>query len=245
MLAQIQALVGPEGGRAIRAIVDNAEATPGLGSFAGMVSLATLLFSVSSVFGQLQYALNHLWDVKAGPGTSGWWPWVRKRLLSIGTFVSTGFLLVTSLSVSAAVTVASEQAHDVLPGLDVIWQLVTFALSLGVSALVFALVFKVLPDVRLGWRDVAVGGLVTAVLFSIGRALIGLYLGQSSIGSAYGAAGSLVVLLVWVYYASLVMFFGAEITHVMAKRRKARIEPEDHAIKVKTKEVPEGKSARA
>jgi membrane protein len=245
MLAQIQGLVGPEGGRAIRAIVDNAEATPGLGSFAGVVSLATLLFSVSSVFGQLQYALNHLWDVKAGPGTSGWWPWVRKRLLSIGTFVSTGFLLVTSLSISAAVTVASEQVHDVLPGLDVVWRVVAFVLSLGVSALVFALVFQVLPDVRLGWRDVAVGGVVTAVLFSIGRALIGLYLGQSSIGSAYGAAGSLVVLLVWVYYASLVVFFGAEITQIVAKRRKGRVDPEAHAVEVKTVEVPQGKPTQA
>jgi membrane protein len=245
LLAQIQGLVGPEGGQAIRAIVDNAEATPGLGSFAGIVSLATLLFSVSSVFGQLQYALNRLWHVKAGPATSGWWPWIRKRLLSIGTFVSTGFLLVTSLSISAAVAVASEQARDVLPGLDLLWQLVTFAVSLGISALVFALIFQILPDVRLGWRDVAVGGLVTAVLFSIGRFLIGLYLGQSSIGSAYGAAGSLVVLLVWVYYASLVVFFGAEITHVMAKRRRGRIAPEEHAVKVKTVEVEEGKSARA
>jgi membrane protein len=175
---------------------------------------------------------------------SGWWPWVRKRLLSIGTFVSTGFLLITSLSISAAVDVASEQAHDVLPGLDVVWQVGTFLFSLGVSAVVFALIFQILPDVRLGWRDVAIGGLVTAVLFTIGRALIGLYLGQSSIGSAYGAAGSLVVLLVWVYYASLVVFFGAEITQVIAKRRKGRIEPEAHAIKVETKEVPQGKSAR-
>jgi membrane protein len=245
MLAQIQGLVGPEGGQAIRAVVDNAEATPGLGSFAGLVSLATLLFSVSSVFGQLQYALNHLWDVKAGPATSGWRPWVRKRLLSIGTFVSTGFLLVTSLSVSAAVSVASEQAQDVLPGLDFVWQLVTFTLSLGITAVFFALIFQVLPDVRLGWRDVAVGGLVTAVLFSIGRVLIGLYLGQSSIGSAYGAAGSLVVLLVWVYYASLVLFFGAEITQVWAHRRRGHIAPEPHAMKVETVEVPKGKSARA
>lgn len=244
LLVQIQGLVGPEGGKAVGAIVENAKANPGLGSVAGLVSLATLLFSVSSVFGQLQYALNRLWNVKAAPSASGWRLWIRKRLLSIGTFVSMGFLMVTSLSLTAAVTVVAEHAHDVLPGLDVVWQVVTALLALGVSALVFALVFKVLPDVKLAWRDVAVGALVTAVLFSLGRELIGLYLGQSSVGSAYGAAGSLVVLLVWVYYASLVVFFGAQITCVLAARHH-RIEPEDHAIKIRTEEVTEDEGPAA
>jgi membrane protein len=244
LIAQIAALVGPEGGQAIRAVVENAESNPSLGSFAGIASLAMLLFSVSSVFGQLQYALNQLWSVKPAPSQSAMWPWIRKRLLSLGTFVSTGFLLVVSLSVSAAVAVASRQARDILPGTDLVWEMVTFGLSLAVTALVFGVIFRVLPDVKLGWRDVATGAVVTAVLFTIGRVLIGLYLGQSSIGSAYGAAGSLVVLLVWIYYAALVIFFGAVVTRVLARRRHARIEPEEHAIKVERKEVPKGKSAR-
>jgi membrane protein len=244
LIAQIAALVGPEGGQAIRAVVENAESNASLGSFAGIASLAMLLFSVSSVFGQLQYALNQLWSVKPAPSQSAMWPWIRKRLLSLGTFVSTGFLLVVSLSVSAAVAVASRQARDILPGTDLVWEMVTFGLSLAVTALVFGVIFRVLPDVKLGWRDVATGAVVTAVLFTIGRVLIGLYLGQSSIGSAYGAAGSLVVLLVWIYYAALVIFFGAVVTRVLARRRHARIEPEEHAIKVERKEVPKGKSAR-
>ena len=247
LVAQLQGLVGPEGGRAVKAVVDNADATPGLGTLAGIVSLAMLLFSVTGVFGQLQAALNRMWDVKAIAGRSGMAVWIRKRLLSLGTFLSVGFVLVVSLAVTTFVEAASESARDVLPGADVMWELATFALSLLVSAALFALIFKVLPDVKLGWRDVAVGGLATAILFSIGRWAIGLYLGQSSIGSAYGAAGSLVALLVWVYYAALVVFLGAELTQVLARRRGTRVEPEAHAIMVERREEtkPESRPARA
>ena len=245
-VVQIQGLVGVEGGRAVKAIVDNADATPSLGTLAGMASVAMLLFSVSGVFGQLQEALNRMWDVKAAPGTTGTWPWIRKRLLSIGTFLSVGFVLVVSLAVTALVEGASEHARNILPGVDVVWEVVTFTISLLVSALLFSLIFKVLPDVKLGWRDVAVGGVATAILFSIGRWLIGLYLGRSSIGSAYGAAGSLVVLLVWVYYASIVVFLGAELTQVLASRRHQRVEPEEHAITVERhEELKPNEPARA
>jgi membrane protein len=238
LVAQLQGLVGPEGGRAVKAVVDNADATPELGTLAGVVSLATFLFSVSGVFAQLQAALNRMWDVTAAPGTTGTWPWIRKRLLSLGTFLSVGFVLVVSLAVTALVEAASERARDVLPGADLAWSIVTFVLALAVSAVLFALIFKVLPDVTLGWRDVAVGGVATAILFSIGRWAIGLYLGRSSIGSAYGAAGSLVVLLVWVYYAALVVLLGAELTQVLARRRGTRIEPEAHAIGIERHEEP-------
>jgi membrane protein len=247
LIVQLQGLVGPEGGQALKAIVDNADATPELGTLAGVASVLTLLFSVSGVFGQLQAALNRMWDVKAAPGFSGTWPWARKRLLSVGMFVSAGFLLVVSLVVTTFVEAASERARDFFPGADVAWAALTFTLSLLVSALFFALVFKVLPDVKLGWRDVGVGGLATAILFSVGRWLIGLYLGRSSVGSAYGAAGSLVVLLVWVYYASLVVFLGAELTQVLARRFGKRVEPEAHAVGVERHEdvKPNPRAARA
>lgn len=238
LLAQLQSLVGPQGGQAIKAIVDNADATPGLGTFAGLVSLATLLFSVSGVFGELQSALNRMWEVQAAPGASGTWPWIRKRLLSLGTFVSVAFLLVVSLAVNAFVTAASESARDVLPGSDPIWEVATFGLASIVSATLFALIFKVLPDVKLGWRDVIVGGVATAIMFSIGRWLIALYLARSAVGSAYGVAGSLVVLLVWVYYAALVVFLGAELTQVLARRRGRRVEVEQHAVHVERREEP-------
>ena len=246
LVAQIQGLVGTEGGRAVKAIVDNADATPSVGTVAGIVSVATLLFSVSGVFGQLQAALNRMWDVQAAPGTTGTWPWVKKRLLSLGTFLSVGFVLVVSLAVTALVEGVSEHARTALPGAEAAWEVVTFGISLVVTAALFILIFKVLPDVKLGWRDVAVGGVATAILFSIGRWLIGVYLGRSSIGTAYGAAGSLVALLVWVYYASLVVFLGAELTQVLAARRHKRVEPEEHAITVERhEELKPNEPARA
>ena len=248
LVGDIQALVGPQGGQAVKAVVDNADATPQLGTIAGIVSLVTLLFSVSGVFGQLQAALNRMWDVKAAPVTSnGTWIWIRKRLLSLGAFLSVGFLLVVSLAVTAFVEGWTERLRQGLPGTAFLWQVVTFGVSLVVSAALFALIFKVLPDVKLGWRDTAVGGIATAILFSIGRWLIGLYLGRSSVGSAYGAAGSLVVMLVWVYYASLVVFLGAELTQVLARRHGKHVEPEEHAIEVERheEEKPNPEAARA
>jgi len=248
VVAQLQGLVGPQGGQALKAVVDNAEATPRLGTFAGIVSLVTLFLSVSGVFGQLQTALNRMWDVKAAPTTAhGNLIWIRKRLLSLGAFLSVGFLLIVSLAVTAFVEGWTERLRQGLPGTAFAWELVTFVVSLLVTALLFALMFKVLPDVKLGWRDTAVGGVATAILFSIGRWLIGLYLGRSSIGSAYGAAGSLVVVLVWVYYASLVVFLGAELTQVLARRRGKQVEPEAHAICVERREEekPTPQAARA
>jgi membrane protein len=248
VVAQLQGLVGPQGGQALKAVVDNADATPQLGTIAGIVSIATLIFSVTGVFGQLQAALNRMWDVKAAPTTkNGTWIWIRKRLLSLGAFLSVGFLLIVSLAVTAFVEAWTDRLRQGLPGTALVWELVTFGVSLVVTAVLFALIFKVLPDVKLRWRDTAVGGAATAIMFSIGRWLIGLYLGRSSVGSAYGAAGSLVVVLVWVYYASLVMFLGAELTQVLARRHGKAVEPEEHAICIERheEEKPNPETARA
>jgi membrane protein len=237
LVAQMQGLVGPEGADAIGAIVDNADAEPGLGNVAGVVSLVTLVASVSGVFSQLQYALNTIWDVKPTPERSGMRAWLWKRALSAGVVATVGFLLVVSLAVSAAVAAASEYAGHVLPGSDAIWQGVTFVVSLGVTTVLFAVIFRFLPDVTVGWRETWIGALATAILFSIGRFAIGFYLGQSSVGSAYGAAGSFMVLLVWVYYASLILFLGAELTQVVARRLDHRVAPEGHAVRIETREV--------
>ncbi len=244
LLAQIQSVVGAEGGQAVRAIVANAQARPGFGNAAGLVSLATLLFSVSGVFGELQTDLNKLWDVVPKPGSTGTWPWIRKRLLSLGTFVSVTFLLVVSLALSAIVSTAAARARTAVPGADVVWAAVTYVVSLCVTGLVFTLIFEVLPDVRLPWRDAVIGGIVTAILFSIGRWAIALYLARSSLGSAYGAAGSLVVLLAWVYYASLVVFAGAEVTQVLSRRRGRDVQPEPHAIVVEPPREPRSEARR-
>ena len=237
LVAELTGLAGQAGGEAVRAVIENAKSNPGFGTAAGLVSLATLLFSVSGVFGQLQYALDEIFDVRAGEGPAGMRGWLRKRLLSLGTFLSVAFLLVVSLVASALVSAAAESSRDLLPGADVVWQAIAFGLSLLVTTVVFSLIFEVLPDVHLQWRDAVVGGVVTTVLFTIGRVLIGLYLGHASICSAYGAAGSLVVLLVWVYYATLILFAGAEVTQVLARRRGG-LEPEEHAIAVEERTVP-------
>jgi len=236
LVTELTGLAGQAGGEAVRAVIENAKSNPGFGTAAGLVSLVTLLFSVSGVFGQLQYALDEIFDVHAGEGPAGMRGWLRKRLLSLGTFLSVAFLLVVSLVASALVSAAAESSRDLLPGADVVWQAVAFGLSLLLTTLVFSLIFEVLPDVHLRWRDAVVGGIVTTILFTVGRVLIGLYLGHASIGSAYGAAGSLVVLLVWVYYASLILFAGAEVTQVLAHRRGG-LEPEEHAIEVEERTV--------
>jgi membrane protein len=239
LVAQIQDVVGPQAGAAISGVIDNAKAQPSVGNIAGIVSLATLLFSVSGVFAQLQYALNRIWDVEASPAKSGAWAWVRKRLLSIGTFVSVAFLLVVSMAVTAAVAALSQFARGLLPGADVVWYAAAWLVSFALTALMFALVYKVLPDVTIGWREALIGAVGTALLFAAGRWAIGLYLGRSAVGSAYGAAGSLIVLLIWVYYASLILFAGAELTQVVARRLGRQIEPDAHAIRIRYKREPE------
>jgi membrane protein len=235
LVSQIQGVVGPQAAGAIGGIIASARSQPSAGNFAGLVSLATLFFSVSGLFAQLQYALNRIWDVEASPAKSGVRVWLRKRLLSLGTFVSIAFLLVVSMAVTAAVAAVMRFAQGFLPGIGTIWYAVAWLVSLALTALTFALVYKVLPDVRIAWRDVLVGAVATALLFAVGRWGIGLYLGRSAVGSPYGAAGSLIVLLVWVYYASLILFVGAELTQVLARRSGRRIEPDVHAIRIRYK----------
>lgn len=221
MTSQIQGMVGEQAGQGIKMMIDNAEQQPGWGSIAGIVSLIVLLFSATGVFAQLQYSLNRVWDVKPKP-SQGIWGWLRKRLLTLGMVFALGFLLMVSLAASGLINV-------LVPGNSAIWRLVHLGVSLGVFALLFALIYKYLPDVEITWRNVWTGAIVTAVLFILGKFLIGLYLGHSSVGSSYGAAGSLMVLLLWVYYSSLLFFFGAEVTQAQARLSGAPIQPSANA----------------
>jgi membrane protein len=173
---------------------------------------------------------------------------VRKRFLSAGMVVAVGFVLLVSLALSAAISGAGRPAHDVLPGADAAWGLLDLAISFGTVVALFAVIFKVLPDVQIAWRDVWFGACVTAALFVLGKWGIGLYLGRSSVASAYGAAGSLILLLLWVYYSSLIVFLGAELTQEYAKRRGASIEPDEHAVRIvpsKPVEIPNPAAEKA
>jgi membrane protein len=205
---------------------------------AAILGVLTLVIGSTAVFGELQAALNQIWDVKVAPKHGVIGSLVRDRLLSFGVVIGIGFLLLVSLVLSAVVAAAQDWLAEGIPGLEWLWQFVNLALSFALTTVLFVLMYKVLPDVELAWRDVFVGAAMTAMLFGIGKFVIGLYLGRASVGSYYGAAGSFVVLLVWVYYSALVCFFGAEFTHVYAKRMGVGILPQEHAEREGNKPDP-------
>ena len=203
MLNQLQALVGDDGRKAAQAVIDSANNRPTLGSVAGLFGILISIIGATSVFAQLQTSLNAIWRVKA-KSTNAVWEWLRHRILSVGLLAAIAFVMAVSLLISAGLGV-------MLSGTGLLWDVGNQIVTAAIFAMLFAGLFRYLPDVRLGWRRALGGGLATAVLFAIGKALIGLYLAHGSVGGAYGAAGSFVVLLVWVYYSSAIFFFGAEL----------------------------------
>ena len=227
ILEQINGLVGEQGAQAIETALANAN-QPQLGNTASIISIAVLLVGASGVFAQLQEALNTVWNVKAKPN-GGIWQFIRKRLLSFGMVLAIGFLLLVSLIVSAMLSGIGKLEINLLPGFTPLWQLLNLAISFGFISLLFALIYKYLPDVKIRWQDVLVGAIITALLFTLGKFLIGLYLGRGSLGSAYGAAGSLIVFLAWVFYSAQILLFGAEFTQVYARKYGRRIRPDSHA----------------
>jgi membrane protein len=227
IVGQIQGLVGRQGAEAVQAMVEGAS-RPSASVLATVVGSVTAFLGATGAFIELQTALNAIWRVKPKPGVSVS-AFLLERLISFGLVVGVGFLLLVSLLVSAALAALNHYLGDVFPALAAVWQATNVLVSLGVVTLLFAMVYKVLPDVELSWRDVWVGALVTAGLFSIGKQIIGLYLGTSSVASSYGAAGSIVVLLVWVYYSSQVVLLGAEFTRFYVEHFRGRPAPEKHA----------------
>jgi membrane protein len=238
ILTQMEALIGPAGADAVRTVLDHS-AFSGHTAMSMTIGVITLLFGATTVFAQLQSSLNRIWRVETSAQTATrpalLWSLIRTRLLALALIFVVGFLLLVSLVVSAGLAALHVYLARAFPSGAVVWELVNFLVSLAVISFLIAMVYRVLPDVRLGWGDVWGGAVVTAILFSIGKFLIGLYLGHTSVASAYGAAGSLVVLLLWVYYSSLIMFLGAEITAVHARHRH-RIRPVEYAVPVSASE---------
>jgi membrane protein len=222
IVTEIQGVVGEESARAIQAMIEKARA-PAAGIFATVLSLMTMLLGATAVVGELKDILNTIWNVQPAPG-SGILSTLKARFMSLAFVLGIGFLLLVSLVVSAVLSVLSGFFNDLLPSpwLIQVWQVVNVIVSLGVITVLFAMLYRFLPDTEVPWRDVWIGAGITALLFVISKFLIGLYLGQSSMGSAYGPAGSLVLILVWVYYASLVLLFGAEFTAVYAHHHGSR-----------------------
>jgi membrane protein len=232
---QLQSMMGPNAGQQVRTIIQQAENKPDGGLLPTILGIAGLLFGATGAFGQLQKTLNRTWNVEPDPNQGGLKNFLTKRLFSFGIILVVAFFLLVSLVVSAALTGMSGRLASVLPsGLSgPLLEVFNTVLSLAVITALFAAMFKVMPDAKIHWRSVWVGAGVTAVLFVLGKFLIGFYLGKSNPGQAYGAAGSLAVLLLWVYYSSLILLFGAEFTETWAEQKGRGIEPEPGAIRVR------------
>ena len=214
-------------------------AQPNKSVLATVIGVLLALFGASGVFGQLQDALNTVWGVKAKPG-AGIWGFLRSRFLSFAMVGGVCFLLLVSLTLESFLKGFSHYVQSVLPGGIVIALAVYWVFDLAVVILLFAVIFKFLPDAEIRWRDVWIGAAITAIFFAIGKWALGLYLGSGSAASAYGAASSLITLLLWVYYSSQILLFGAEFTQVYANRAGRDIQPSEHATRVKTEEVRVG-----
>jgi membrane protein len=231
IFSEFQGLMGPEAALLIQEVLKSA-ARPSAGRIATLLGVGTLLFGATAVFAQLQDALNRVWEVAPKPGAV-FTTLLRKRVLSFAILLGVGFLLMVSLVMSAALSALSTRLEALLPVDISLLQAFNFLLSFLLITLLFALIYRLLPDVRLDGRDVMLGAVATSLLFVLGKTLIGYYLGKTSVASAYGAAGSLVVVLLWVYYSSLIFFFGAELTWVHSQKNRAtQAPPEEGAMRV-------------
>src|ERR1700730_1281018 len=220
VLEQLSALIGDTGAKAIRDLLLSAHYSDKKG-FAAAVGIITLVVGATSVFGELQYTLDRIWNTPPEKAVV-WWQFVRKRVLSLGLVLGVGFLLLVSLVASAALTAAENFFDTFMTQWSVILPIIDLTLSFAMTTLLFAMIYKYIPRERLAWSDVWIGAAVTALLFTIGKFLIGIYLGKSSFNSAYGATGSLVVLLLWIYYSAQIFLLGAEFTRVVTYKYGSR-----------------------
>ena len=222
LVASLQDLLGPRAADAVTLVLDNASERPGVGSWAGLFGLGVTLIGASAVFAQLQGAINRVWNLAPRPGGAVL-DWLRARMMALGLLLSLAFLMVTSFAASALIAVF-------VRGDTLVWQVLEALISLALFTGVFAAIFKVLPDAVIAWPDAIAGAVLTAVLFAAGKFAIGLYLARSNVGGAYGSAGGVVVLLVWVYYSALILLLGAELTQSVAEVGGRPIVPRAHAV---------------
>jgi membrane protein len=227
LLEELSSLIGMQGATLVDLVVNRAQTRVETGNLAGWISLGGIFVSATGVFAQMQVALNTVWTVQAKRAGLGIAAWLRKRLLSLGLILSLGFLLLVSLVLSSVLSLLLHSMRGTTPDALWFWTAIDLGLAFGVYVLVFMAIFRYVPDIQLEWRHVGFGSAVTAFLFAIGKWLLGLYLATSALGSAYGAAGSLALMLVWSYYSAAIVLFGAAITHarVHELHQKVRAEP--------------------
>lgn len=235
ILDQLRYLIDPSGVKVIQDIANNA-AQPKAGVWAAVLGIVIALFGASGIFGQLQDALDTIWDVKPKP-RQGILGFIRARFLSFAMVGGVCFLLLVSLTVENLLRALHNYLQSIVPGGHYLGLAVFYVFDVAIIVLLFAMIFRFLPDAKIAWRDVWTGAALTAILFIIGKVLLGLYLGSGAAGSAYGAASSLVTLLLWVFYSAQILLFGAEFTKVYANAYGSQIEPEEHAVKVEKTEI--------
>ncbi len=231
IVAQLQELMGEEGAQVIATAIANLREDTTGGPFRLIFNIGFLLLGASGVFAQIQNALDKIWEVKPEPGLQVF-HFLRKRLLSFAMVLVIVFLLLVSFVANTTLAVLVSYLNNILPGLGYLWQILSFLVSFGVIAVLFASIYTILPDAKVAWRDAGVGAIFTAILFMVGQFLFGLFLSQINFGSTYGVAGSFLIIITWIYYAAHILFLGAEFTKVYAKRHGSPIVPEEYAVPI-------------
>ena len=224
----LQGMIGQDSAKAVQEMIQASSEKPKTGLLSTVVGFVALLFGAGGVVGQLQTSLNRMWEVTPRPG-QGIWGFLRQRFFSFAMVLAIGFLLLVSLVVTAVLSSFTSMLSSFLGDATFVAHAIDILVSFGFVTLLFALIYKYVPDVEIQWRDVWVGAALTSILFTIGKYLIGLYIGTSGVGSTFGAAGSLITILVWVYYSSLIFFLGAEFTRVYATQYGSGVAPAENA----------------
>ncbi|MVZ64440.1 YihY family inner membrane protein [Sphingobacterium sp. DK4209] len=236
VFTELNGIVGASAARQIQEVIKNLELS-GKSNMALIISIVTLIIGATTVFGDIQNSINKIWHVRAKP-KKGWLKIITDRLLSSSLVIGLGFLLVVTLVVNGVILTLTDRLLRYFPDMTVfVMDAINFLLSFGITFVLFAVIFKVLPDVNIKWRTVRAGALFTAILFIFGRLLIGLYLQNSDTETTYGAAGSIVLILLWVYYTAAILYFGAVFTREYATYKGVSIEPSEFAVHVETKEI--------
>ena len=238
--AQLQGFIGHDTAVQLQSIIQHAAIT-GKSTLATITGVIVLLIGASSVFAEIQDSINMIWGLKPKP-KSGWIAFLKNRLLSFSIIISLGFLLLVSLSISALVEEFGNHLKLIIPGMSVILiYTINLCITIGITTFIFAVIFKVLPDAEIKWKDVTMGAVATMVLFLIGKFAISFYISKTNVGTTYGAAGSLIILILWIYYSSMIVYFGAEFTKFYAVTFGDEIKPTDFAVTVRQIEEEKGK----
>jgi membrane protein len=238
--AQLTGFVGADTAVQLQDMIKHASIT-GKSKIAAIIGIITLLVGATTVFAEIQDSINSIWGLKPKP-KKGWLKMLKNRFLSFSVIISLGFLLLVSLAISALIDSFSDSLKQHFPDITIIvFSVINILITLLVIGAIFGVIYKVLPDAKISWKDVLAGAVVTAILFMLGKFAISFYISKSNVGSTYGAAGSLVILLLWVYYSAMILYFGAEFTKAYSMKFGSPIYPDDYAVTTKTVEVETGK----